>query len=78
MIIIPRSNLSIINEREELKTPSFYVLLGESEDSKPKAYIGETEDFSLRVKNHDYKKDFWCLQYERLDNYRIKVWREKE
>ena len=59
MIIIPRSNLSIINEREELKTPSFYVLLGESEDSKPKAYIGETEDFSLRVKNHDYKKDFW-------------------
>ena len=59
MIIIPRSNLSIINERDELKTPSFYVLLGESEDSKPKAYIGETEDFSLRVKNHDYKKDFW-------------------
>ena len=59
MIIIPRSNLSIINEREELKTPSFYVLLGESEDAKPKAYIGETEDFSSRVKNHDYKKDFW-------------------
>lgn len=59
MIIIPRSNLSIINEREELKTPSFYVLLGESEESKPKAYIGETEDFSSRVKNHDYKKDFW-------------------
>ena len=59
MIIIPRSNLSIINEREELKTPSFYVLLGESDDAKPKAYIGETEDFSARVKNHDYKKDFW-------------------
>ncbi len=59
MIICPRSNLSIINEREELKTPSFYVLLGESEDAKPKAYIGETEDFSARVKNHDYKKDFW-------------------
>ncbi len=59
MIIIPRSNLSIINERNELKTPSFYVLLGESEDSKPKAYIGETEDFSGRVKSHDYKKDFW-------------------
>lgn len=59
MIIIPRSNLSIIYEREELKTPSFYVLLGESDDAKPKAYIGETEDFSARVKNHDYKKDFW-------------------
>ncbi len=59
MIIVPRSNLSIINEREELKTPSFYVLLGESTEGKPKAYIGETEDFSSRVKNHDYKKDFW-------------------
>ncbi len=59
MLVIPRSNLSIINEREELKTPSFYVLLGESENEKPKAYIGETEDFSARVKNHDYKKDFW-------------------
>ena len=59
MIIIPRSNISIINEREELKTPSFYVLLGESEDAKPKAYIGETEDFSARVKSHEYKKDFW-------------------
>ncbi len=59
MIIIPRSNLSIINEREELKTPAFYVLLGESNEGKPQAYIGETEDFSARVKNHDYKKQFW-------------------
>lgn len=59
MIIVPRSNLSIINEREELKTPSFYVLLGESEDAKPKAYIGETEDFSARVKSHDNNKEFW-------------------
>lgn len=31
------------------------------------------------IKNRiDYKKDFWCLQYERLDNYRIKVWRAEE
>ncbi len=59
MMIIPRSNLSIIAEREELRTPSFYVLLGESNEGKPKAYIGETEDFSSRVKNHDYKKEFW-------------------
>lgn len=59
MIIIPRSNLSIINERDELKTPSFYVLLGESEESKPQAYIGQTEDFTSRVKTHDYQKKFW-------------------
>lgn len=26
---------------------------------KPKAYIGETESFKDRVKDHDYKKTFW-------------------
>lgn len=59
MIIIPRSDLSVINKRKELTTPAFYVLLGESDEGKPKAYIGETEDFSARVKTHDYEKVFW-------------------
>lgn len=59
MIIIPRSDLSVINKRKELTTPAFYVLLGESDEGKPKAYIGETEDFSARVKTHDYDKEFW-------------------
>ncbi len=59
MYIIPRSNLAILNEREELWTPSFYILLGEDEATKPKAYIGETENFRERVKDHDNKKEFW-------------------
>ncbi len=59
MYIIPRSNLAILNEREELWTPSFYILLGEDEATKPKAYIGETENFRERVKDHDSKKEFW-------------------
>lgn len=59
MYIIPRSNLAILNERQELWTPAFYILLGEDEATKPKAYIGETENFRERVKDHDSKKEFW-------------------
>ena len=59
MYVIPRSNLSILNERPELQTPAFYILLGEDESTKPKAYIGETENFRERVKDHDSKKEFW-------------------
>ncbi len=59
MYVIPRANLSILNERPELQTPAFYILLGEDEATKPKAYIGETENFRERVKDHDSKKTFW-------------------
>ena len=31
MYVIPRSNLAILNERQELQTPAFYILLGEDE-----------------------------------------------
>ena len=59
MYVIPRSNLSILNQRDDLQTPAFYILLGEDEATKPKAYIGETENFRERVKDHDSKKAFW-------------------
>ena len=59
MYVVPRSNLTILNEREDLHKPAFYILLGEDEDTKPKAYIGETENFKERVKDHDNKKKFW-------------------
>lgn len=59
MIMIPRSELSTVYEREELKTPSFYILLGQDEDANPMAYIGQTEYFTERVRQHDNKKKFW-------------------
>lgn len=59
MCVIPRANLFILNERPDLQTPAFYILLGEDESTKPKAYIGETENFKERVKDHDSKKAFW-------------------
>lgn len=59
MFVIPRANISILNERTDLQTPAFYILLGEDESTKPQAYIGETENFKERVKDHDSKKVFW-------------------
>lgn len=61
MYVIPRSRLNILDEpnRDELRKPAFYILLGESDNGKAKAYIGETENFSDRVKEHNKKKDFW-------------------
>lgn len=59
MYVIPRSDTKILSERDELQKPAFYILLGEDETTKPQAYIGETENFKERVKEHDYKKAFW-------------------
>lgn len=59
MFVVPRSNLSYLNTQEKLQKPAFYILLGEDESTKPQAYIGETENFKERVKDHDCKKAFW-------------------
>lgn len=59
MFVIPRSDLAYLNEQEKLQKPSFYILIGEDESTKPQAYIGETENFKERVKDHDSKKTFW-------------------
>lgn len=59
MFVVPRSNLSYLNTQEKLQKPAFYILLGEDEATKPQAYIGETENFKERVKDHDSKKTFW-------------------
>lgn len=59
MLVIPRASLSIINSREELQGPAFYILLGEDDVLQPKAYLGETENFRERIKEHDSKKTFW-------------------
>lgn len=61
--LIPRASLEIIKGRNEFNTPAFYILLGKDEDKdenkKMDAYLGETDNFAVRVKDHDYKKEFW-------------------
>lgn len=61
MYVIPRSRLKILSDpkRTELRKPAFYILLGTDDDGAPRAYIGETENFEKRVKDHEVKKDFW-------------------
>ena len=59
MFVVPRSNLAYLNTQEKLQKPAFYILVGEDEATKPQAYIGETENFRERVKDHDSKKSFW-------------------
>ena len=59
MFVIPRSDLDYLNKQDMLHKPAFYILLGEDDSLKPKAYIGETENFKERVKDHDVKKTFW-------------------
>lgn len=59
MFVVPRSELAYLNTQEQLQKPAFYILLGEDETTKPQAYIGETENFKERVKDHDSKKAFW-------------------
>lgn len=59
MFVVPRSNLDYLDKQKKLHKPAFYILIGEDEMAKPQAYIGETENFRERVKDHDQKKIFW-------------------
>ncbi len=59
MYVIPRSGMSIIKKRKDLTKPSLYILIGEDDDLSPKAYIGETENFIERIKDHQSQKPFW-------------------
>ena len=49
-------NLSILNKRNELQTPAFYILLGEDEATKPKAYMEKQKTLRERVRDHESKK----------------------
>lgn len=67
-MVIPRSALDIINKRSELQTPAFYILIGEDDLQRPIAYIGETENFAKRIKQHDNQKDFWQKAFVFISN----------
>jgi len=59
-LFIPRNKLAEASNREELKEPGIYFLIGEkNEVGKPKIYIGEAEVLLKRIKQHNTSKDFW-------------------
>lgn len=61
-IYIPRAKLDFALKRNEVKNVGVYFLIGPSDDEiRPKIYIGEAEDCSSRLKQHNKEKDFWNI-----------------
>ncbi len=54
--VMPRLQLKNAKVIDELSRPSMYFLVSSSESL---GYIGESENFLNRVKNHDQNKQFW-------------------
>ena len=59
-LFIPRNKIDEIPESFKLDQPGIYFLIGEEEDQLS-VYIGEAEQLSKRIKQHniDTEKDFW-------------------
>lgn len=59
-IACPRSRLDELKQWPETAKPGVYFLFeARLGDSKPTAYIGESENVAERLLTHDRKKDFW-------------------
>jgi len=58
VLMAPRTRIAETLKRKEAKYTGVYLLFGE-QDGEPLAYIGEGEDISDRIRNHDAKKDWW-------------------
>ncbi|MGD8373617.1 MAG: GIY-YIG nuclease family protein [Candidatus Woesebacteria bacterium] len=54
--VIPRIKLNDVKTRDEINWPALYLLINSGDNQ---LYIGESEKFYDRVKNHDQSKDFW-------------------
>ena len=57
-LVAPRTELTRLGEREEVRSTGIYVLVGPVEDQTA-VYIGEGDDVWDRLKSHDSNKDFW-------------------
>lgn len=57
----PRSKLAEVLGRPEAQRNGAYFLIGEDESAigGTQCYIGRTENFVRRFRDHDVKKDFW-------------------
>ena len=59
VLMTPRTRINVALARREARYTGVYLLLGE-QDGCPRAYIGEGEDISDRIRNHDTNKDWWA------------------
>ncbi|CCQ13380.1 MULTISPECIES: GIY-YIG nuclease family protein [Nocardiaceae] len=61
LLAVQRSGLRELLKRPESSRTGVYVLIGESPESLggQQVYVGEGDDVSRRLKDHEGKKDFW-------------------
>lgn len=59
MFVLPRPCIPSVTDEQLLHQHCFYILLGDDELGRPKAYIGQSYDFLARVKDHQARKEFW-------------------
>jgi hypothetical protein len=58
VLMTPRTQITAALQRTEARYTGVYLLIGDK-DGEPFAYIGEGEDISDRIRNHDTKRDWW-------------------
>lgn len=58
VLMAPRTQIKEALARPEAGYAGVYLLLGELE-GEPRAYVGEGEDISARIKSHDVNKEWW-------------------
>lgn len=59
VIQIPRAQLEVAFERQELSNVGVYFLLGELDSGISQVYVGEAEDCLVRLRQHNKAKDWW-------------------
>ncbi len=69
-LVIPRSDLESLSARNEANSTGVYFLCGYDENGDAHLYLGEAEDVSRRLAQHNSKKDFWtwALVFVNKDN----------
>lgn len=63
--VVPRLKLNDVRNRAEVNQPALYFLIGSDQNQ---LYIGESENFLHRIKNHDQAKDFWNVAIAVVSN----------
>lgn len=58
VLMVPRTQIAEALARPEASYAGVYLLIGEQE-GEPRAYVGEGEDISARIRSHDVHKDWW-------------------
>lgn len=58
VLMVPRTQIAEALARPEASYAGVYLLIGEQE-GEPRAYVGEGEDISARIRSHDVSKEWW-------------------